>query len=104
MPVIEIIIIGIGIVFLVLAILTGATIILGKLCQLGESLKSVKTEEKPPKKVKEKEVAIVSAAIASYLSKGPNQIIINSVNQINSKVSINNRFKSMNSLKEKKER
>jgi len=104
MSVIEIIIIGIGIVFLVLTILTGATVILGKLCQLGERLKSVKTGQKPLKKSKEKEkvIAIVSAAIASYLSKGPNQIMINSINRINSEVPATDRFESMNSSKEKK--
>lgn len=101
MSVIEIVIIGIGIVFLVLAILTGATIILGKFCQLGESLKSAKREEKALKKAEEKEkvVAILSAAIASYISKKPTQIMITSM-----KASTTDRFESMNSSKEKKER
>lgn len=80
MSVEEVVIIGIGIVFLVLTILMGATIILGKLCQLGKSLKPAKKEEETLKE-KEKLVAIVSAAIASYLSKKPNQIMINSIKQ-----------------------
>jgi len=93
-----------GIVFLVLTILTGATIILGKFCQLEKSLKLEKRERKTLKKGKEKVTAIVSAAIASYLSKGPNQIIINSVKQISPEVSKTDRFESMNSSKEKKEK
>jgi len=104
MSVIEIAIIGIGIVFLVLAILTGATIILGKFCQLGKSLKSEKRERETLKKEKGEIVAISSAVIASYLSRKPNQIIINSIKQISPEVSKTERFESMNSSKEKKEK
>jgi len=92
MSVIGITIVGIGILFLILAALVGVTIILGKFCQLTENLKLAKTEkkaiEKPSlSKEKEKIVAISSAVIASYLSKKPAEIIINSAREINSKIS-----------------
>lgn len=86
MSVVEVAIIGIGVVFLVLAILTGATIILGKFCQSGKNLQSTKIEGEAIEKTIEKGklIAMVSTAIVSYLSKKPNQIMINSINQINS--------------------
>jgi len=79
---IEVALIGIGVVFLVLGILTGATVLLGRLCQRWEALKVAK---KDTKKVKEKGrlVAIVSAAVASYLSGTPGRVRIKSVRQNN---------------------